>query len=48
VNAVPYGDCYVFFASDGGAFVFGDTPFLGSLGANPPANPITSGAAYPD
>ena len=36
------GAGYYMVASDGGIFTFGDRPFLGSLGANPPPNPIVS------
>ncbi len=32
IGALPYGDGYVMVAADGGAFVFADQPFLGSLG----------------
>jgi hypothetical protein len=32
-------------SSDGGIFSFSNLPFFGSLGANPPAIPITSVAA---
>lgn len=40
IGALAYGDGYVLVASDGGAFVFSDRPFLGSLGGSPPAHPI--------
>ena len=30
--------------ADGGIFSFSDKPFVGSLGANPPARPITFAA----
>ena len=33
-------------AEDGGIFNFSDKPFLGSLGANPPALPIVSVASH--
>ena len=47
VNAVPFGDCYIFFAADGGAFVFGDLPFLGSVpGRGISVDNITSGDAF--
>jgi hypothetical protein len=39
---VPFGDGYLMVAEDGGIFSFSDKPFLGSLGDNPPARPITS------
>jgi 3-phytase len=42
---VPFGDGYLMVASDGGIFNFSDRPFSGSLGANSPADPITSVAA---
>jgi hypothetical protein len=34
-------------ASDGGVFNFSDKPFAGSLGSNPPANPIVALAPRP-
>lgn len=37
---VAYGDGYLMSASDGGVFTFSNLSFLGSLGANPPAQPI--------
>jgi hypothetical protein len=40
IGKVAYGDGYIMVASDGGIFDFSSKPFLGSLGANPPANPI--------
>ncbi len=42
---VPFGAGYLMVAEDGGIFNFSDRPFSGSLGANPPADPITSVAA---
>jgi hypothetical protein len=39
-----YGDGYLMVARDGGIFAFSGQPFLGSPGADPPANPITNGA----
>jgi ribosomal protein L24E len=42
---VPFGNGYLMVAEDGGIFTFTDKPFHGSLGANPPADPITSTAA---
>jgi hypothetical protein len=45
VGMVSYADGYLMVASDGGIFDFSSSPFLGSLGANPPNVPITSVAA---
>ncbi|MEM9035839.1 MAG: Ig-like domain-containing protein [Actinomycetota bacterium] len=42
---IPYGDGYLLVASDGGVFVFSNLPFVGSLGGNPPPNPIVGIAA---
>ena len=42
---VPYGNGYLMVGEDGGVFNFSDRPFLGSLGATPPAAPIVSVAA---
>ena len=42
---VPFGNGYLMVAEDGGVFNFSDRPFSGSLGNNPPANPIVSIAA---
>ena len=39
VGMVAFGDGYLMVANDGGIFNFSDQPFLGSLGANPPASP---------
>jgi hypothetical protein len=39
---VPFGNGYLMVGEDGGIFNFSDLDFLGSLGANPPASPITS------
>ena len=41
---VPFGNAYLMVAEDGGIFNFSDRPFSGSLGAAPPADPITSAA----
>jgi hypothetical protein len=41
---VPFGNGYLMVAEDGGIFTFSDKGFHGSLGANPPADPITSTA----
>jgi subtilisin family serine protease len=45
---VPFGDGYLMVGEDGGIFNFSDRPFLGSLGANPPASPVVAVAAVPD
>ena len=37
IGMVAFGVGYLMVASDGGIFNFSDKPFLGSLGANPPA-----------
>ncbi|HEV7865656.1 MAG TPA: hypothetical protein VGR20_23370 [Acidimicrobiia bacterium] len=42
---VPYGDGYLMVGEDGGVFNFSNLAFVGSLGANPPAQPIVSVAA---
>ena len=42
---VPFGNGYLMVAEDGGVFNYSDRPFSGSLGNNPPANPIVSIAA---
>jgi hypothetical protein len=42
---VPYGNGYLMVAADGGIFDFSNQPFVGSLGANPPTQPIVSVAA---
>jgi hypothetical protein len=44
---VPYGDGYLMVAADGGIFDFSSQPFVGSLGANPPAHPVVGVAAVP-
>ncbi|MGH8999828.1 MAG: phytase, partial [Acidimicrobiia bacterium] len=44
---VASGGGYLMVAADGGIFNFSDRPFHGSLGANPPADPITAVAAVP-
>jgi hypothetical protein len=46
VGAVAYGNGYLMVASDGGIFDFSDTPYLGSLGDNPPPTPIVDAAVY--
>ena len=43
---VPFGNGYLMVAEDGGIFDFSDRPFLGSLGAHPPARPIVSVAGF--
>jgi len=43
---VAFGDGYLMVASDGGIFSFSDTPFFGSLGDNPPVEPIIGVAVY--
>lgn len=40
IGMVAYGNGYLMVASDGGIFDFSSTPFLGSLGSNPPPHPI--------
>jgi myo-inositol-hexaphosphate 3-phosphohydrolase len=42
---VPFGAGYLMVGEDGGIFNFSDRPFSGSLGASPPADPVTSVAA---
>jgi len=42
---VRFGDGYLMVAADGGIFDFSDQQFFGSLGGNPPPNPITAVAA---
>jgi myo-inositol-hexaphosphate 3-phosphohydrolase len=42
---VRYGNGYIMVAEDGGIFNFSDKDFSGSLGASPPAKPVTSVAA---
>ena len=39
---VAFGNGYLMVAEDGGVFNFSDKAFSGSLGNNPPANPIVS------
>ncbi|MET1001938.1 MAG: fibronectin type III domain-containing protein [Acidimicrobiia bacterium] len=45
IGMVGYGAGYLMVGEDGGIFNFSDRPFLGSLGANPPAFPIVSVAS---
>jgi hypothetical protein len=47
VGAIAYGDGYLMVASDGGIFNFSSKPFLGSLGSNPPPNPVIAVATMP-
>jgi hypothetical protein len=42
---VPFGNGYLMVAEDGGVFNYSDRPFSGSLGNNPPTNPVVSIAA---
>ncbi|MDQ3946872.1 MAG: phytase [Actinomycetota bacterium] len=44
---VAFGNGYLMVGTDGGIFNFSDRPFHGSLGADPPPEPITSVAALP-
>jgi calcineurin-like phosphoesterase family protein len=44
---VRYGDGYLMVAEDGGIFAFSSLAFVGSLGRQPPARPITSVAPLP-
>ncbi|HWS48167.1 MAG TPA: fibronectin type III domain-containing protein, partial [Acidimicrobiia bacterium] len=46
IALVAYGNGYLMVGSDGGIFDFADTPFVGSLGDNPPPAPIVSVAAF--
>jgi hypothetical protein len=39
---VPGSAGYLMVAEDGGIFAFGDVPFHGSLGADPPPDPIVA------
>ncbi|MGH9165394.1 MAG: hypothetical protein ACRDZW_07785 [Acidimicrobiales bacterium] len=45
VGMVAYGDGYLMVASDGGIFSFSSKPFVGSLGANPPPQPVIAVAS---
>ncbi|MEM8905828.1 MAG: hypothetical protein AAGF02_19160, partial [Actinomycetota bacterium] len=47
VGAVAFGDGYLMVAADGGIFNFSDQQFLGSLGDDPPANPVSAVAGFP-
>jgi hypothetical protein len=44
---VPGSSGYLMVGTDGGIFAFGDVPFQGSLGADPPTNPIVGVALLP-
>jgi hypothetical protein len=44
---VPGKGGYMMVGQDGGIFSFGQVPFHGSLGANPPASPVVSVALQP-
>jgi len=43
---VAFGNGYLMVGEDGGIFDFSDRPFLGSLGAHPPARPIVAVAGF--
>ena len=47
IGMVAYGDGYLMVAADGGIFDFSSKPFVGSLGGNPPANPIVAVTPIP-
>jgi hypothetical protein len=47
IGMVAYGDGYLMVASDGGIFTFSSKPFAGSLGSNPPAQPIVAVSPLP-
>ena len=42
IGMVAYGNGYLMVASDGGIFDFSDKAFVGSLGSNPPFDPIVA------
>ena len=46
VGALADGNGYLMIGSGGGIFSFSDRPFLGSLGENPPPNPIVAVATW--
>lgn len=48
IVASPTGGGYLMVAQDGGIFTYGDVPFYGSLGGNPPAYPVVAVAAIGD
>src|SRR5438309_10026733 len=41
---VPFGNGYLMVGEDGGIFDFSDRPYLGYLGARPPARPSVASA----
>ena len=45
---VGAGAGYLMVAEDGGVFAFGNAPFHGSLGSNPPPRPVAAVAVLPD
>jgi hypothetical protein len=45
IGMVRFGNGYLMVASDGGIFNFSNQPFVGSLGSNPPANPVVGVAS---
>ncbi len=46
ISATPSGDGYYMLGPDGGVLNFSNKDFLGSLGANPPNNPIVAISAF--
>jgi len=46
IGGIAFGTGYAMVAADGGAFVFSDRLFLGSLGGDPPPDPVVSIATY--
>jgi len=46
IGAIAFADAYLLVASDGGIFNFSAQPFLGSLGSNPPPDPVIGVAAF--
>jgi ribosomal protein L24E len=44
---VPGSAGYLMVATDGGIFAFGDVPFAGSLGDDPPPDPVVAVALEP-
>ncbi|MEM9606234.1 MAG: lytic polysaccharide monooxygenase [Actinomycetota bacterium] len=47
VGAVAFGNGYLMVGADGGIFNFSDQAFLGSLGDNPPGQPVGAVAGFP-
>jgi hypothetical protein len=39
---VRFGNGYLMVGEDGGIFNFSDKPFFGSLGGNPPPDPVVA------